>query len=180
LRLLLATGDAPPLDSLSLVWPAGRASAETAYLLSASVVEYLVEASGERGLTALFRNWRGQGDFETALRTTYGLTSGQLEEDWRGWARKRYGWLFVLTHSSLAWGMLAILLAGTAVLRRRYNRDRMARLRARELPEAPAFWDSPATEGEGASPQDTRDLRRPSAVPQKGRELANLDEEGEE
>jgi hypothetical protein len=167
LRVLLATGRAPPLDSLSLVWPAGRASAESAYLLSASVVEYLVESSGPRGLEALFGTWRERGDFETALRATYGLTSGQLEEDWRRWARDRYGWLYVLSHSSLAWGLLAVLLAGTAVLRRRHNRERMARLRARELPESPAYWDTTHSE----PPQGGRDLPSAGAVPQEGRTM---------
>lgn len=142
LRVLLALGRAPGLDSLSLDWPAGRAPAESAYLLAASVVEYLVEASGERGLETLFLRWRETGSFEEGLRRTYGVTSGQLEDDWRRWARDRYGWLFVLTHSSLAWGLLALLLAATALLRRRHNRERMARLRAREIPEAPAWWNA--------------------------------------
>ncbi|HSG48369.1 MAG TPA: hypothetical protein VLA43_11185 [Longimicrobiales bacterium] len=140
LRVLLAVGRAPALDSLTLDWPGDRVPAESAYLLAASVVEYLVEASGERGLETLFQRWREAGRFEEALRRTYGLTSGQLEDDWRRWARERYGWLFVMTHSSLAWGLLALLLALTALLRRRHNRERMARLRAREIPETPAYW----------------------------------------
>jgi hypothetical protein len=143
LRLLLAAGRTPALDSLTLDWPGDRVPAESAYLLAASVLEYLVEASGERGLESLFRRWREGGSFETALRETYGVSSGRLEEDWRSWARDRYGWLFVLTHSGVAWGILALLLASTVLLRKRHNRDRMARLRARELPEAPAFWDGP-------------------------------------
>lgn len=151
LRLLLALGRTPPLDSLSLSWPAGRARAESAYLLSASVVQYLVEASGERGLAALFRRWRDTGRFETGLREVYGLTSSQLEEDWRAWARDRYGWVYVFSHSTLAWGLLALLLVGTAWFRRRHNRDRMARLRAREIPEAPAFWE-PGQEGPPGDP----------------------------
>ncbi|MDT8340712.1 MAG: hypothetical protein RQ751_04300 [Longimicrobiales bacterium] len=140
LRVLLAAGGVPSLDSLSFDWPAGRVPAETAYLLSASVVEYLVEASGPVGLETLFRHWRESGSFEQGLRRTYGVSSGQLEEDWRRWARGRYGWLFVLTHSSIAWGLLALLLAVTVVFRRRHQRERMARLRARELPETPAWW----------------------------------------
>jgi hypothetical protein len=162
LRVLLALGRAPSLDSLSLDWPAGRAPAESAYLLSASVVEYLVEASGEVGLEALFAAWREDGRFEFALRRTYGLTTAQLEDDWQRWARDRYGWLFVLTHSSLAWGILAAVLAATAFFRRRHNRDRMARLRARELPDAPVFWEDPvfrdpsAPEG-GSSEYETAD-----------------------
>lgn len=150
LRILLAVGDAPPLDSLSLRWPADRAPAEGAYLLSASVVEYLVEASGVRGLEALFDRWRTVGDFDTALREVYGLSPGQLEDDWQDWARDRYGWVYVLTHSGLAWGFLALLLVATAFLRRRYNQDRLARLRARELPENPAWWTSPVPGDSGA------------------------------
>jgi hypothetical protein len=140
LRVLLALGKAPPLDSLSLAWPAERAPAESAYLLSASVVEYLQEHSGDRGLDVLFDRWRETGNFEEGFRRTFGLTTGQLEEDWRAWARERYGWLFVLTHSGLAWGLLAVLLVGLVSFRRRHARDQMARLRARELPEEPAFW----------------------------------------
>lgn len=144
LRLALAVGGAPPLDSIALAWPAGRAPAESAYLLAASVVEYLVESSGERGLEAFFRRWRESGSFEESLRRTYGLTTGQLEEAWAQWVRRRYGWLYVLTHSGIAWTVLAGLLVAMVTLRRRYNREKMARLRAREIPDAPAYWSPPA------------------------------------
>jgi hypothetical protein len=145
LRLLLALGRAPPLDSLVLGWPDDRASAEAAYLLAASAVAYLVEESGERGVAALLERWREGGSFETALRATYGVTSGQLEEDWRGWVRRRFGWLLALSHSLVLWTVLGILLAGLALVRRRRNRERMARLRAGEPAERPAWW----MEGEG-------------------------------
>ncbi|MFC1575052.1 hypothetical protein ACFL5A_00195 [Gemmatimonadota bacterium] len=42
LRVAFAMGQAPPLDSLILDWPRDRASAELAYLLSATAVEYMV------------------------------------------------------------------------------------------------------------------------------------------
>ena len=155
LRVLLALGKAPPLDSLSLAWPAERAPAESAYLLSASVVEYLQEHSDGRGLEVLFDRWRETGSFEEGFRRTFGLTTSQLEEDWRAWARDRYGWLFVLTHSGLAWGVLALLLVGLVSFRRRHARDQMARLRARELPEEPAFWRPEAGDGpSGTGPEE--------------------------
>lgn len=140
LRILVAGGRTPPLDSLSLAWPGDRASAESAYLLAATAVEYLVESSGERGLAVFLRVWRDEGSFETALRRVYGVTSGQLEEDWRAYVRKRYGWVYVLTHSALAWtvlGLLALILFRT---RRRRDREHMARLRAGEPPERPEYW----------------------------------------
>jgi hypothetical protein len=140
LRIMLAMGRAPPLDSLSFRWPADRASADVAYLLSATVIEYLVDESGERGLAVLLRRWKDGGSFEDALRSTYGVTSGQLEEDWREWAKARYGWLYVLSHSAVFWLLLTLALLVMVRVRRRRNRERLARLRAEEPPDRPAYW----------------------------------------
>ena len=52
LRVSLASGGAPSLDSLGLRWPADRTPAEVSYLLSASVIEYLVESSGVEALAS--------------------------------------------------------------------------------------------------------------------------------
>lgn len=140
LRILLATGGAPSLDSLTFRWPGGARAARTAYLLSATVLEYLVAASGERGLEVFLRRWREEGSFEPALRRTYGVTSGQLEEDWRDFVGSRYGWLYVLGHSSVFWALLSVLLVGMVLIRRRERRRRMEELRSEELPDRPAFW----------------------------------------
>jgi hypothetical protein len=78
LRLLLASGRAPPLDSLTLDWPRDAASARAAYLLSATALEYLVSESGERGLTLFLERWKQVGSFEEALRSTYGVTTGAV------------------------------------------------------------------------------------------------------
>ena len=141
LRLLLALGRAPPLDSLTLEWPRDRASAEVAYLLAASAVAYLVEESGERGVRVLLERWRASGSFEVALRGTYGVTSGQLEEDWRRWVEERFGWVLVLSNSLTLWGLLGLVLVFMVIVRRRHNRERMARLRACEPAERPAYWN---------------------------------------
>lgn len=142
LRILLATGRLPPLDSLGLDWPRDRASASAAYLLSASAVVYLLEnGGGERGMALFLDRWREDGSFEAALRRTYGVTSGQLEEDWRKWVKDRYGWLLVLSHSLAFWALLALALMLMALVRRRRNRAHMARLRAGDPPEMPAWWE---------------------------------------
>jgi hypothetical protein len=140
LRILLALGRAPALDSLSLDWPADRASAEVAYLLSASAVAYLMEESGERGMAVLLERWRTTGSFEGALRTTYGVTPGQLEGDWRRWVRRRFGWFLVLSNSVVIWTLLGSLIAAMALVRRRHNREKMARLRAGEPADRPDWW----------------------------------------
>jgi hypothetical protein len=142
LRILLAVGRTPPLDSLSLDWPRDEASAGAAYLLAASAVAYLLQESGTRGLALFLERWRDGRSFELALRRTFGVTSSQFEEDWRGDVRKRYGWLFVFSHSAVFWMLMGIALLGMMRLRRARNREHLARLRAGEIPDRPDWWTS--------------------------------------
>jgi len=152
LRVLIALGRAPPLDSLTLSWPRDRASAGAAYLLAASAVAYLLGDSGARGLEIFLDRWRRERTFDGALRATFGVTTGQFEEDWRRHVKDRYGWLFVLSHSAIFWMALALVLLVMARVRHRRNREQMARLRAGEIPDAPAFWDDASPEGEPEDP----------------------------
>jgi len=141
LRVLIAAGRAPVMDSLELRWPAGRQDARTAYLLAASAVTYLFESGGERGLRIFLDRWKEQRSFDTAFRETFGLTVGQFEEDWKEHVKDRYGWLFLLSHSSVFWLALALVLLLVVRGRRGYDRQRLARLRAGEIPDVPAYWD---------------------------------------
>lgn len=141
LRVLVALGRTPPLDSLHLQWPADRAAAEVAYLTAATTLEYLVESSGEDALALFLERWRIDGRFDLALRRVYGVVPAQLEGDWRAWVKRRYGWLRVAGQTSVAWMLLAALLFFTVRARRRRRVERLAELRAGELPEAPAWWN---------------------------------------
>lgn len=145
LSAALAFGDAPPLDSIALGWPRDRVPAELAYLLSASVIQYLVESSGTRGLELFLEEWRESRSFDDAMRDVYGATPEQLEPIWRRWVKGRYGWLMFLTHSTVFWIALVAALATMFLVRRRYRREQMARLRADDLPDTPAFWLFPRT-----------------------------------
>jgi hypothetical protein len=140
LRVLLALGRAPALDSLSLRWPTELEQARIAYLLSASAVTYLLEAGGERALAAFLDRWRSERSFDRALTLTFGVTPGQFEEDWKRHVRDRYGWLVVLGHSSVFWLALSLVLLVLVGLRRRRNREKLARLRATEPPDHPNYW----------------------------------------
>ena len=108
LRVAFLMRRTPPLDSLVLEWPRGQADARIAYLLSASAIEYLVENGGERALTLFLERWRESGDFDAALRDTYGLTFGQLERYWGRAVRRRYGWMLFLAQSAVLWMMRSI------------------------------------------------------------------------
>lgn len=158
LRVALATGRLPPLDSLALAWPRDRASADLAYLLAASAVEFLVHSSGERGVEALLARWGREESFEAAIRGTYGLTGSQLEEAWRRFIRSRYGWLAVLSGSLFFWLLAGVALTALFLIRRRRDREKLERLRREEPPDAPAWWleeetpdggDGPGGEGGG-------------------------------
>ncbi len=151
LRVAFAMGRAPPLDSLVLDWPRERASAELAYLLSATAVEYLVRESGERGLRLFLEAWRSDGGFSGALRRVYGVTPGQFEEDWKKYVRRRYGWPFVLSHSAVFWLTLTLALLVMVRIRRGRNREGMARLRATEPPDQPAYWEEGEGDAEGTN-----------------------------
>lgn len=140
LRLAFVFQRTPPLDSLTLDWPAGEADARIAYLLSTSAFEYLAGLSGERGLSVLFRRWRSTHSFDQALRRTYGLTLGQFEDDWVHEVKTRYAWPLFLAHSLVFWALGGLLVLALFFLRKRRDRAKMEHLRATEPPDEPAFW----------------------------------------
>ena len=161
LRLILAGGQAPPLDSLTLSWPADRASAQVAYLLSATALHYLVEGSGTRGLELFLERWRESGSFEDSFRRTYGITTGTFERQWLEHVKRRYGFVLILGQSVVFWLLLGVGLLVLFRIRRRRDRERMARLRAEEMPELPAYWSPPQTPPVGGFTQDLR--RKPGS-----------------
>lgn len=170
LRIALAGRGTPPMDSLTLSWPRERRSAELAYMLSGTAVEYLVRRSGPEALAFFLRRWRDIGDFETALRSVYGVTGAQLEEDWREYVKDRYGWLFVLSHSVVFWLFLSLVLLVMVWIRRRRNREAMARLRATDPAEEPAWWTwPPGGSPPRASPESEASGRPdPDRSPERG------------
>lgn len=132
LRLAFVTGSTPPLDSLTLDWPRGEGEARLAYLLSATAVDYLRRRGGERGMALLFSNWREQKDLEAAIRTTFGITFGQFEDEWRRDVRTRYGWLALLTNVGVIWLVATGLVLAAWIPRRRRNRRKLAGMEAEE------------------------------------------------
>jgi len=103
-------------------------------------VEYLATGTSERALEIFLSRWRETQDFERAFRATFGQTSRRFERDWKKFVKRRYGWLFVLSHSAIFWAILTLLSLLMWRTRRARRRLQMARLRAREIPELPAYW----------------------------------------
>lgn len=140
LRLALAGGGAPPLDSLTLGWPSGTSEAQLAYLLAGSAVEYLVRDSGDRGLAIFLERWRDTSNFEEAFRQTFGLTTGTFETRWIRYVERRYGWILFLSQTAIFWTIAGVALVVLWRWRAARDRARLARLRATEPSDKPAFW----------------------------------------
>jgi hypothetical protein len=132
LRVAFVMGRAPPLDSLALNWPRGSGEAQLAYLLSATAVEHMRRRTGEDGFALLMANWRRDGSLEQAVRSTWGMTMGQLEDEWREDVRSRYGWLLAAGSVGLVWFIATVLVLLAWIPRRRRNRVRMDAMRAEE------------------------------------------------
>lgn len=166
LRIAFLTRRAPPLDSLALDWPVLTTDARVAYLLSASAVGFLVETGGQQGLEMLLARWRETGSFDDALRATYTLTTGQLEEYWSRSVRRRYGWLLFFAQTAVIWVIITVLVLVLYIIRRRRDRAKLERLKAAEIPDQPAYWLEPpptaeATEEAAAGENESAGEERP-------------------
>jgi hypothetical protein len=141
LRVAMLLGRTPPLDSLELRWPREAGRARFAYLLSATMVDHMRRRTGEEGFALLLASWRREGSLDPAVRATWGMTMGQLEEEWRGAVRSRYGWLSLAAGAGALW-LLAIVLGFLALWpRRRRNRVRIAAMEAEGRMLAPPRED---------------------------------------
>ncbi|MGH7574236.1 MAG: peptidase MA family metallohydrolase [Longimicrobiales bacterium] len=166
LRIAFITRRAPPIDSIALDWPVGEVDARIAYLLSASVLDYLHAQGGERALRIFLERWRDSRSFDDALRRTYGLTIGQLERYWGESVRRRYGWLLFFAQSAVLWAIAAAIVIALYAMRRRRNRIRLARLRAAEIPDIPAYWLDTEPEPGPQGPPAAGDSERNAGTPQ--------------
>ncbi|WP_420126591.1 peptidase MA family metallohydrolase [Longimicrobium sp.] len=146
LRVAFVLGRAPPLDSLELEWPRSAGRARLAYLLSATMVDHLRRRTGEEGFALLLDNWRREGTLDQAVRVTWGMTMGQLEDEWRKDVRRRYGWLSLAANVGLVW-FAAMLLGFLALIpRRRRNRLRMEAMERENLMLPPPREDGMSLE----------------------------------
>jgi hypothetical protein len=121
-----------PLERLDRGFPAGSETAGLAYLESLTAAAALRDLSGTEGLAVLLANLRRLGDFDAALRRTYGLTYGEFAERWQRSLAARYGWAVAAASAWTWWAPAALALVVLFVWRRFVYRARLAELRRRE------------------------------------------------
>jgi hypothetical protein len=161
LRVAILRQGTDALSDLDASLRGGEDRARLAYLLSYTAVHRLVEMGGPGALRALFDRLRAGDSMDAALRSVYGVTEAQFIRRWEAGVRDRYGWLFLLSRASLFWIAIAVLLLLVGWRRRRYDRQRMERLRRQEAAsEARERWAG--DEGQGPGPQADPEARPPA------------------
>lgn len=132
LRLALLRQGTEALSDLNARLRGGEEEARLAYLLSYTAVHRLLDMGGPAALASLFARLRSGDSMDAALRSVYGVTEAQFVRRWEKGVRDRYGWLFLLSRASLFWIAITLLLLLVVWRRRRYDRQRMERLRREE------------------------------------------------
>jgi hypothetical protein len=141
IRFAFLLGRGPPLDSLTLAWPRQEGRARLAYLLSASAVRHMATRSSDRAFEALLVSWRELGTLDAAIRTTYQMTLGQFEKEWAAVVKRRYGWLLAISQIGAFWFVITLLLLVLGSIRKRRDREKLARMEAEEKLLPP--WEEP-------------------------------------
>lgn len=156
LRLAILAGRVSSLDSLSLDFRRSRLSADLAYMLAYTAVDRLYRLGGDAGFSRLLERWREMRSLDTALRHTYGITLDQFERLWRRDVRGQYGWLLLVTQTTVFWSILAILLVTLGYWNKQRNRRKLAALEARVI-QAQELSEGGWDEGSESEPRGAQD-----------------------
>lgn len=156
-NVALALRGMPTLNELEESFEGGTTAAQSAYALAYRAVAELAQIDDVRGLSLFFDYWRTDRSFERALRRAYGLTSLEFERRWRSRTRAQYGALAILGNLTIGTLLLLLVLAPLYVMRRRRDRERLARMReADAVAERQAEQSALAELLGGPPPDETR------------------------
>ncbi|HYC50816.1 MAG TPA: hypothetical protein VEB19_06895 [Gemmatimonadaceae bacterium] len=128
-NVALALRGMPTLAELEESFSGGATAAQSAYALAYRAVAELAALDPNRGLALFFQYWGAEQSFERAIRRAYGRTSLGFEKHWRSRTRQQYGALALFGNMTLGALLLLLVLAPLYVMRRRRDRERLARMR---------------------------------------------------
>jgi len=128
LNFELARGRRLSLSEVDRALRSDRTDAAAAYGLATTAVLMLRRWGGDEGLERLFAALAAGEGIDGALRRTFLVTEADFEERWQRDVSSRYGWVAGATAAALAWSVLGVFVVALAVLRRRRDRERRARL----------------------------------------------------
>lgn len=142
------------LSDLASGFPADPVQARLAYAQSADFVAWLQNEHGPQAIPTVVHRMAGGASFGMAMREATGLTTSELDAQWRSRLESSGLWLTPLLSETafLGVGSVVLLVGGVGVLRRR--REQMAHMAAEEeareamaramgQPSEMAWWDFP-------------------------------------
>ena len=124
-----------PLEDLDRGFPASGARAGVAYAQAVHFVGYLISTYGEPAFHALIGGLRDGRTFEEAMAAAYPHPLREIESDWLGSLKVRWGWLPIIFGSTSMWGLAAVLLVLGWRRRKRQRRARVELLKKQEAVE---------------------------------------------
>lgn len=164
-NLGLAFGGFRTLAAVDSGFAQGTRRAEASYALAYRAVAELAALDPDRGLTLLFEYWGESGSFDAALRQAYGLTYDGFQKRWLDRTRRRYGGLALFTDVTLAVVVLLLGVTPLYLLRRRRDRERLARMKAADLEAERRERESALEALLRGDPGPTRDESPPPGTP---------------
>jgi hypothetical protein len=125
-------GDLLPLSRLSARYPGDGNEVNVAYAQSASMVKFLDEAYGPGLIARLLSRVRHGDDFESALESLAGRSMRQIQSEWLDDLDVWYRWVPSIGSGATLWVLIAGLLLGVYVRRRRQAHKILERWEAEE------------------------------------------------
>jgi len=137
--LMLATisGRVPALEDLTQGFGRGVVEERLGYLLSYTLVNYMVVTYGRKAFGNFVARLGGGGSFEEALIGAYGVSLPLFEQRWRDHLDRRHTWMPIITSSSALWVVVMAVTVAAYWARRRRN----ARIRG--------AWEAELEDGSG-------------------------------
>jgi hypothetical protein len=114
--------DLLPLERLGAHYPGDGAEVNVAYAQSADVVKFLEESYGRGFIARLLSRVRRGDEFEPALESLAGSSVRQIERRWRSGLDVWYRWVPTITGGATLWALIAFVLVGAYVRRKREAR----------------------------------------------------------
>lgn len=160
-------GDLLPLSRLSARYPGDGAEVNVAYAQSADIVKFLDEAYGPGFIARLLSRVRRGDDFQFSLESLAGRSLGQIQDEWMAQLNVWYRWVPSLTGGATLWVLIAFILIGVYIRRRKQVRQTLER------------WEREEEERRKQMAQLLKEHWDPSAVPRLTDDRSQVIHEGE-
>lgn len=116
------TGTLIPLSEITQRFPQEENRAELAYCQSFYLISFLIHKYGRPPFHRFIREYSGGTPLNHVLVDIYGMGLDQLEVRWRGYMKRRFSWIPIITSATTLWFLLTLLFLLAYAKKRRAKR----------------------------------------------------------